>query len=265
MRSSSVPPPRPSYVRARGDLEQRLLEFAQSGDVALLDGFDDDAIREALQVRLAVEGPEAVHRYGERIVPAVVGMLSGEYDGVIACRAALACPNERYVGPLVELVVRGDPRNRAAAQQALDAHVEFLEPQLDAACAIVLDESQMRDWRFGAIALLGRHGDQRALIPLLFALAERDRGIGRAAHRALVELSGRDFGPMKRAWQQWVSHHSHLSRVDWLIDALDERRAELRVAALHTLERLLGREFDVEDASPRAEFVRLQSQLRQER
>jgi hypothetical protein len=100
-----------------------------------------------------------------------------------------------------------------------------------------------------AISDLAALADPEA-VPILFdRLKADDARVSQAAHAALVEITKRDFGATRWRWGNWWRQARHKHRIEWLIDALGGRSAELRLAAALELEQLgtayVGYHFDL--------------------
>ena len=84
--------------------------------------------------------------------------------------------------------------------------------------------------------------DPGALPALLERLGE-DTPLGKAALAALVTITRHDFGTTRWRWTRWWREWKSRHRIEWLIDALTEKNAELRLQAAQELEELSGRYF----------------------
>jgi hypothetical protein len=93
-----------------------------------------------------------------------------------------------------------------------------------------------------AIGKLAELRDPRAVPALLEALGD-DSAAGKAAHAALVTITRHDFGTARWRWTRWWREWKPRHRIEWLIDALTEKNAELRLQAAQELEELSGRYF----------------------
>jgi hypothetical protein len=58
-----------------------------------------------------------------------------------------------------------------------------------------------------------------------------------------VVLTKQDFGVSARKWRKWWDDNRRRHRIEWLIDALNVKEAELRQSAFDELRRLTGEYF----------------------
>ncbi|MBJ73524.1 MAG: hypothetical protein CMN31_19730 [Sandaracinus sp.] len=184
---------------------------------------------------------------GERAAPHLSGLLV-HTNADIRFYAALTvqnAPHDDHVRPLARLVLDRDRGVRRAALQALAAHARLpsYERVLGQLRSTAVEVETPQSWRVRAMEALATLGDVRALDELIECLGDRDRAIGRAAHAALRELTRHDLGTMRRAWRRWAKAHGRRPRVSWLIDALADRRDDLRAAAFRELAELSGETF----------------------
>lgn len=112
--------------------------------------------------------------------------------------------------------------------------------------------------RVRSIDALADLGDPLALDVLVELLGDDDRAIARAAHDGLRRLTCHDLGTTRLAWRHWARSQGLRHRFDWLVDALEGRRPELRQRALNELRRISGRDFGVTDDAPRSAFIEAQ-------
>ena len=166
------------------------------------------------------------------------------------------CPNAMLLRPLWRLALGGDPGSRRAALSALATHrgLDGFAHVLDAFRSVVSDSDSRQAWRLRAIDASAALHDAHALGSLVEALADKDRAIARASHDALVALTCHDLGPLRRPWRRWSKTHGHRHRVEWLLDALADRRRELRLRSWKELTKLSGDAAGLSEASPRGEF-----------
>jgi HEAT repeat protein len=80
-------------------------------------------------------------------------------------------------------------------------------------------------------------------IPELIAALDVDSRHSEHARRTLIVLTRQDFGLSVRKWRHWWDDNCRRNRVEWLIDALNAKEADLRAAAIEALRRLTGEYF----------------------
>lgn len=199
---------------------------------------------------------------GEEAHPYVVQLL-GHADVDVRFYALLVAreaPADDYAMPVARLVLDRDAGVRQAARAALRQHRRVGSyPEAVAKIRELIELPKVRQvWRLRAIHAAAELGDADAVGVLIEALADQDRAIARAAHQALRTLTCQDFGTMRMPWRRWLKSHGRKHRMNWLIEALADRREELRLDAFRQLVALTGESFGLSDAAPRDAFVKAQ-------
>ncbi len=204
---------------------------------------------------------------GSTSVPYLAWLL-GSDDADARFYAALICqetPHPRLLRPLWQVALGADVETRRAAVLALREHrslpdyAEVLRSLRHLATTVTTRQA----WRIRALEALSQLGDAGAAADMIEVLGDRNRTIARAAHGSLVTLTAHDLGTMRMTWRRWLKSNGRRHRVEWLIDALEDRREELRIAAWHELERLSGRRYGLSDKSSREDFMRAREQYTQ--
>jgi hypothetical protein len=114
-------------------------------------------------------------------------------------------------------------------------------------------EQALRRWRAAAltrgsdapsaILALGELRDRETVPLLIDQLNDGNAEVGKAAQTALLAISCHDFGNARWRWSRWWREWKGRHRIEWLIDALTEKNAELRLQAAQELEEVSGRYF----------------------
>ena len=76
---------------------------------------------------------------------------------------------------------------------------------------------------------------------MLLLLKTEERQLSVPAHRALVAITGQDFGDSNRKWTAWYKRNQGRHRIEWLIDSLmhsDERVRSIAGLELQKLTRV---------------------------
>jgi hypothetical protein len=200
---------------------------------------------------------------GERACPHVEELLSHMSPGVRFHAALVATELDRpeLLAAVAQLVLDADSGVRRAALVAVEAlraspnYPHILEGLRRTASSSTVQQV----WRVRSVEALSELGDALALDALVELLGDDDRTIARAAHDALRRLTCHDLGSMRMAWRRWAKSQGRRHRFDWLVDALADRRPELRRMALSELVRASGHTFGLTEDSPRASFVDAQA------
>ena len=93
-----------------------------------------------------------------------------------------------------------------------------------------------------ATAAIVELGDVDAIADLIGVIERADRS-GEHARRALIELTGQDFGANEARWRAWYAAARSRHRVQWLIEGLGHGDPAIRLTAIHQLHRVTGEQF----------------------
>jgi hypothetical protein len=201
----------------------------------------------------------ALTLFGERAVPHVEALLEHTSPDVRfhAVLVATELGRPELLAAVAQLLLDSDPGVRRAALVAVEGlRASSTYPHVLAGLRRTAAATTVQQvWRVRSIEALGELGDPLALDPLVELLGDDDRTIARAAHDALRRLTCHDLGTMRMSWRRWAKSQGRRHRFDWLVDALADRRPELRKMALQELRRVSGHDFGVTDDAPRSTFV----------
>jgi HEAT repeat protein len=127
----------------------------------------------------------------------------------------------------------------AAALSAFMAHPRFIHVLTHLRQRL---DSSTNDARERAAQLLGMFRDVGS-VPALIAMLD-DKGAAReAAHGALTQIALVDHGPKSKSWLKWWERARKSTRIDWLIDALKSKEADVRFLAGAELVQITGTDF----------------------
>jgi hypothetical protein len=88
-------------------------------------------------------------------------------------------------------------------------------------------------------------------VPRLIELrSSRQVEVAEAAAKALREITLQDFGPNERRWQAWWLEAKDRPRIAWLVEALEHKEADIRLAAIGELAGATGQDFGYESDQP---------------
>jgi HEAT repeat protein len=114
-----------------------------------------------------------------------------------------------------------------------------------------------------AVEALGELRDGRTLRALIARLSDRDEQVVLAAHRALVTLTGQDFGSMIRRWETWAEGWGRAHRVEWLTESLLHQDEGVRTLAGEELKLLTQQYFGYHPALPKRDRELAQRKYRE--
>jgi HEAT repeat protein len=182
----------------------------------------------------------------EAVVPLVEALKDDDWRvRAFAAGALQRLPDARSVDALVVALTDEESNVREAASEAL---ARIGRPAGDALLAVVGDGSQ--EFPPGALLVLGRIGEPRALGPVLAAFESEDRIVRGAAARAagmlgdpravqgLIKLLDDPDGQVRSSAVVSLQNTCCPDPVPQVIRALEDRDALVRVAAIRTLRRI---------------------------
>ncbi|MFT3923052.1 MAG: hypothetical protein QM778_10995 [Myxococcales bacterium] len=193
--------------------------------------------------------------FGDRAAPYVASKLSTSEPDL--CRQALLVAGEIVHPDLLDAVARRTfDANDGVRAVALDVLRNYTRlPQFDAVLRAICDLSARpgKDPRRQKIALeaLAELRDMRTLRTLIARLGDPSEGIVKTAQKALVVLTGQDFGYAPRKWELWAEQASGGHRVEWLVDSLGHQEEAMRALASDELKQLTQQYFGYHPALPK--------------
>ena len=165
------------------------------------------------------------------------------------CAGELRPRNAVYA--LVERLFDQDFGVRAAAIEALSGYpMQDLTHALARARRAV--HSNDPETVAAATAAIVQLGDTEAVGDLIGVIERGDRG-SEHVRKALIALTGQDFGASERKWRKWWEASRKRHRIEWLIDSLGHKDETIREAAIADLRRLTGEYFGYHHDLPKRE------------
>jgi hypothetical protein len=155
------------------------------------------------------------------------------------------------IAPLFERLFDPDFGVRACAVEALQG---YTQRELEAGMGRVRQALHSDDVNrvAAAASAVAELADRDSLIDLISALPRGER-FAEPCRRALMSLTKQDFGTSERKWGKWWDDHHRRHRIEWLIDGLQHKEAELRSQAIADLRRLTGEAFGYEPEAGKRE------------
>ncbi|HKE20641.1 MAG TPA: hypothetical protein VKB80_37460, partial [Kofleriaceae bacterium] len=158
---------------------------------------------------------------------------------------------DSLIAPLVERVFDPDRGTRAVA---IDALSSYPAGRVDAGLGLArraLHEGDVRRVDAAAAALV-ELADVRAIPDLIDVHASGGEAAAIAA-RALVRLTKQDFGQNSRKWRHWWEKNRQRNRIEWLLEGLAHKDAEVRRTSAEELRKATGEYFGYHHDLPRRE------------
>jgi hypothetical protein len=209
----------------------------------------------------------AVSAFGERAAPYLASLLAGgdterSYYALLVAGEVI---HADLIDPVARRVLDRDESLRALALEVLRSYAVL--PQYDVVVRAISDltERPGKDPRRQRLAVeaLGALRDSRTLRTLLVRLSDRDEQVVRAAHDALVVLTGQDFGFAARKWETWVEGWGRAHRVEWLIESLLHSEESVRTVAGEELKLLTQQYFGYHPSLPKRDRELAQRKYRE--
>lgn len=170
-------------------------------------------------------------------------------------------PYEEAIPHVLDRLCDPDADTRASAAQAFSVIASvFPEQAREAVRSVAVGgEPSARTAAFSAMARLR----QTSLVPdIVHGLADSDEHIVAAAHDALIQMTGQDFGNDARHWLKWWEQNAARHRIEWLIDSLTHEVSEIRLMAGEELRAITREYFGYSNDLPQRERYRAQQRYR---
>jgi uncharacterized protein (TIGR02266 family) len=130
----------------------------------------------------------------------------------------------------------------ACALDATPSHTERARLRISLSAA-ALGTTFDPSLRVRSIRALGELGDGVAMPALVELLEGTDEAIAEAAHDSLAQLTARAFGVRAvDRWVAWSQRNRRRHRIEWLLDAMDDREPSVRERAAEQLLRATGQD-----------------------
>lgn len=209
----------------------------------------------------------AIVAFGEAAAPYLVSLLGGsDPDRVYyALMVASELTHNDLVDPVARRVLDRDDALRLLALEVLRGYAALPQYEIVLRALAELSERPGKDARRQRLAVeaLGELRDPRSLRTLLARLSDRDAQVAEAALRALVVLTGQDFGLAPRKWETWAEGWGRAHRVEWLIESLLHGDEAVRTLAGEELKQLTQQYFGYHPALPRRDRELAQRKYRE--
>ena len=209
----------------------------------------------------------AIAAFGDRAAPYLGSLLGGSDPDRIYYALMLArdVVHPDLLDPVARRVLEPELDLRLLALDVLRSYAGM--PQYEVVLRALADMASRPGVDPGrqliALEALGELRDGRSLVTLLARLRDPSPQVIAAAHRALVVLTGQDFGPLPRKWESWAEGWGRAHRVEWLIEALMHNEETVRALAGEELKRLTQQYFGYHPALPRRDRELAQRKYRE--
>ena len=207
------------------------------------------------RLRAAEHGPvlDLVTQIGPKCGPALSEKMR-DADREVRYYATLCAAELRPSDVLNEIIERlfdGDENIRNVAVDALGGYAkDALHEGLEFARRALHSEDNARV-KLAAEGLT-KLEDTSAIADLIDAHS-RGGDAGEFTKRALLLLTGQDFGNSNRKWRGWWDKNCDKSRIEWMLEGLSHKNAEIRQNAAETLRKMTGEYFGYGHDVPKKE------------
>lgn len=184
----------------------------------------------------------ALHAFGDAALPYVAELLSAKPAETRLCATLFAADMVRpaLLWPLYQRLFDQDGQVRLVATETLPLYrnVEGFSEVLKSLRDRAGDEREAVSGRLSAIEALFGLRDPNSVELMGTLTSHRNRQLSVPAHRALVAITGNDFGDSERRWRGWAEKNRGRHRIEWLIDGLMHGDERVRTTAGIELQKL---------------------------
>ncbi|MHB8419360.1 MAG: HEAT repeat domain-containing protein [Myxococcales bacterium] len=189
---------------------------------------------------------------GEAALPALAAVAdgAGEEKRFWATVLLAKMGDPACLPPLVRRIFDPAPDVAQAARRGLWSHRR--QPEYGRALEQIELELGSPDPARAAqsVRALGALRHVPAVPRLVELISSRQGEVAESAAKALREITLQDFGQSERRWQSWWAAAAGRPRTAWLIEALDHKDPELRLAAIDELAAAAGQDFGYKSDLP---------------
>lgn len=210
--------------------------------------------------------PRALWAFEDAMVPAVQELLEAQHADARLYAAVLA--GDRVHSDLLWPLYRrlfdpeGSVRLLVSETLPLYRNAHGFEDVLKSLRKRAADERETLQNRLAAIEAVAGLRDVGSIELLAELAAHADRQYSLPAQRALVAITGQDFGDQTRKWKSWYAKNAQHSRVQWLIESLMHGEERVRATAGNELQRLTQVYYGFTASAPKRERERAQDRYR---
>jgi len=184
----------------------------------------------------------ALYAFGDSALPYIAELLSAKAAETRLCATLFAADMVRpeLLWPLYQRLFDQDGQVRLVATETLPLYrnVEGFGEVLKSLRDRASDEREAVPSRLSAIEALFCMRDPGSVELLGTLSGHRNRQLSVPAHRALVAITGNDFGDSERRWRAWAEKNRARHRIEWLIDGLMHGDERVRTTAGLELQKL---------------------------
>ena len=209
----------------------------------------------------------AMLAFGAHAVPYVAELMTAPDADTRYYAALLAIERLEplYLLSFGKAAFDADPQVKQLAREALPRYralPEFASVLVELRTVAAQLQAPLQE-RLDAIEAITAVRDADALLVLIEALDQNNPQLAVPAHRALVLLTGQDFGTTAESWRAFARATSGQARVEWLIEALMQADEQHRALAGSELQKLTQVYFGYVASAPKRDRERVQRRYRE--
>lgn len=256
-----------------GPLVSALLRLGQAAIAALVRHFPGPAWTPRGQLhKRTVAGkdlgplPRALWAFDDEMMPAVQELLEAQRPDARLYAAVLAGDRVHpdLLWPLYRRLFDSEGTVRLLVSETLPLYrnTQGFDDVLKSLRKRAADERETLQNRLAGLEALASLRDVGSIDVLADLAAHSDRQYSLPAQRALVAITGQDFGDSTKKWKAWHAKSAQLHRVQWLIDSLMHNDERVRATAGNELQRLTQVYYGFTASAPKRDRERAQDRYR---
>jgi hypothetical protein len=210
--------------------------------------------------------PRALWAFDDEMIPAVQELLEAQHADARSFAAVLAGDRVHpdLLWPLYRRLFDPEGAVRLLVSETLPLyrHAQGFDDVLKSLRKRAGDQRETLQNRLAALEAVASLRDVGSIDVLADLAGHTDRQYSLPAQRALVAITGQDFGDATRKWKAWHSKNAPLNRAQWLIESLMHSEEKVRASAGNELQRLTQVYYGFTASAPKRDRERAQDRYR---
>jgi hypothetical protein len=210
--------------------------------------------------------PRALWAFDDEMIPAVQELLEAQHADARSFAAVLAGDRVHpdLLWPLYRRLFDPEGAVRLLVSETLPLyrHAQGFDDVLKSLRKRAGDQRETLQNRLAALEAVASLRDVGSIDVLADLAGHTDRQYSLPAQRALISITGQDFGDATRKWKAWHSKNARLNRAQWLIESLMHSEEKVRASAGNELQRLTQVYYGFTASAPKRDRERAQDRYR---
>jgi hypothetical protein len=210
--------------------------------------------------------PRALWAFDDEMIPAVQELLEAQHADSRLYAAVLAGDRVHpdLLWPLYRRLFDPEGSVRLIVSETLPLYrnTQGFEDVLKSLRKRACDQRETLQNRLAALEAVASLRDVTSVDVLSDLAGHSDRQYSLPAQRALVAITGQDFGDSTKKWKAWHAKNAQLNRVQWLIESLMHSEERVRATAGNELQKLTHVYYGFTAAAPKRDRERAQDRYR---